>query len=461
GQDFQSMQIREDDSIIYDKPFSWVENISFEESRYYNYLPYIINIVCFPQADFSGIFGVDQPSHEMNFSENDDGTVNLEHIISCKGFNTSATTTNALQNARGFVAARTGYSALVTPQFLAAPVTPTLISIEETVDRLNAFYQVRELFKYDSGDASSGILRYTTTFSSGIENGVSTVSIQGNIEGDKNQTLTNLRNRYLTFPVYLRAESGYRMATNLSGLSPDYITSGITEDNLNKRITFDVVFDNDVSPLTRFDYRIQAETDYLSDITLVNFDGTVKSRGDLKTRWERVSGYVVGLNVFDVINSGFSGFNSAYALNPRYLSSGIIWNSFAGEVSINVQLDNRTQPPSGFDEFILNIEIQPSIKRYGNEFLISNDNSGYYVSNLGMNKRENLSLDGNVQIAPGIAQSTGVTTLKSILNGIKSGIISGSRILLEKNSIGVGNLAKSGAVNFSCVWSDEAIETLL
>ena len=456
ARDFQQLEILEDSVAIYTKPFTVVKGITWNESRYYNYLEYQLNLECYPQQYFSGSnFGVTDPNHELNFEENDDGTVTINHEISARGFNTSAGATNALTNAYSFVRGFTGLTNFVTPQFIAGPVAPTLTQIEENVDRFNARYAVKETYLYSTGDPISGLLRYTMTYQSGVNEGLSTVGLQGSVEMGKTGTLVTLRNRYQTLKPYNIAASGYYQSCSQTGLNPEYLSSGIVEDSLNKRLEFNIAFDDDTRPTTSFDYNTSIQTDFLTDVSTVNFEGNVRARGDIQTRWNRVSGFYSTLNPFTTANSGYLRYGLAYPLNPKPISSGVIFNQFAGEINVTTQFDNRDIPPVNFDKFDLAISVNPSIHRYASEPLISNTVSGYWVSDMGFNKRAQLSIDGNCQLSAGIGQAAGLATLKTILDGVRTAYVTGSRKLLEKNSFTLGNAANSGKISYGVGYSAE------
>ena len=81
--------------------------------------------------------------------------------------------------------------------------------------------------------------------------------------------------------------------------------------------------------------------------------------------------------------------------------------------------------------------------------------SGYWVSDAGFDKRAQLSINGDAQLSLGIDQAAGLTTLKTILDGVRAAYLTGARPLLEKNSFSLGNVSKSGKINFDLQYSDE------
>lgn len=456
---FQTFAIEEDGTDVYSKPFAEIKSISFSESNYVGIIPFQVDLLVYSEHLFTGVYGILDPVNTFEYQDNQDNTTSLTHTVSCRGFNTSSAASNALSNAQSFINRYSGLGSIVYPKFAVSGSNPTLTELEENINRFTASYSITERYIVSSGEIDTGILRYTTTFNSGIENGVSTVSVQGSLVGAKNQPLDSLRNRYKNFDPYTKATSGYYVATSLTGLNPEPNSSGISEDNLNKRIQFNIDFDNSTEPTVRFDYNANLEQDFLTDIARYDFNGIIQARSTLKNRWARVSGHYATLDVFSIVNSGFNAYNLAYPLNPRYLSSGVTYNQFNSTIGINCSFDNRTIPPSGFDFFDLNISISPSIRQYDSSPLIENSNSGWWVNDLGMNRRESIQIQGNAQISEGVSQSQGVTNLKNIINPIKNYYLSGSRKLLEQNQLSLGNLNKSGLINYSYAWTEEGVTT--
>ena len=463
SKDYQTIQITESGSIVYTQPYASIQNINFGAANYsYGFIPFTIDVLAYPQELFTGTYGVLDPSHQFNFEEQTDGTVTLQHSIGCKGSNTSAGTSNALENARIFCQTRSGWSSQILPKFIGAPAgTPVLLTIAENINRFTAEYGIVESYRYDTGDAGTGILRYSTTFNSGILEGLSTVEVRGQVDGDKGKGLDVLRTRYTGFNIWGAAQSGYSLAVGnigATGLNPEYLSSGVNENPLEKRIDFTVAFDDDPRPSISFDYKTSLSTDYLADVSTMNFDGNIQGRGDVKTRWARVSGYYTGLNVFTVCNSGYNQYGLGYPLNPKPQSSGTIWNQYAGEISVNATFDNRQIPPVGFDKLEFNMAYQPAIHKYSSDILIQNANSGYYVTDLGFNRRASLTINGNAQLSLGIAQDAGVAALKTVINNVRAIFTTGTRILLERSSFGMGTAGRSGAITFDTAWSEEELQ---
>jgi hypothetical protein len=97
-QDNQPISITEDGVKIFDSDICLIDNISFEESKYYALLPFSISASCYDSGSFSQNYGVLNPVDSWDFSEEKDGTVSLTHTVSAAGFNTSGVA--AVNNAK-------------------------------------------------------------------------------------------------------------------------------------------------------------------------------------------------------------------------------------------------------------------------------------------------------------------------------------------------------------------------
>ena len=465
--DFKVFEIVEDSGVIYSRPYSVVKGITFGQSAYVGLIPYTINIECHPEEYYSddGYFGVLQPSNQINFDEGLDGTVTITRTISAKGVNTNDTNNNALQNAKNFVYSLTGSSIGVLPNFIAGygNVTPCLKSVSEQVNRMTAEHSFVEVYRGDLLAPSSGITRFSTTYSSGIQDGFSNVSIKGSIEGCKGMPLSVMRSVYQGMDIYGMAVKSYQSITSLTDLNPDYLASGVSENSNIPSLEFSVDFNNDLAPAIYVEYDTKLDTDYLTDISTYSYDAKIKSRGPLKLRWARVSGYA---STFDVLSNAITGYNNyglAYPINPYPISSGSSSNSFLGEVSFSLSLNNKNVPPSGLRKFEYNVDVTPAINKYSMQPLLvySPSGSGYAVFDLNYSNREVMSINGTAITNDDTDVAAGVAIVRSQLNSLRagylsSGIRSGIRLtILDSRNISTGLYGRSKSISFKASWSYE------
>ena len=465
SQDFQTLEIYQNGELLHSKPNAIIKNISFGESKYVGLLPYSLVVECYPSEFFSGYFGVTNPSNQVQYTENKDGTVSISHTVSAKGFNTTSGQSNALRNAQGYVNSLTGLSTTVLPQFisLCSGVIPCLRTISESINRLEATYSITESYVSDPTQSGAGVLRYTTDYNSGIEDGISTVSVKGDLQGCRVDSITGLRARYQTFDVLGAAINAYNVSTNLIDLNPEYLSSGVEENPFAKKLSFDVLFNNDKTASVYFDYKTTVNTDSLKELSSINFDGTIRGRGDLKTRYQRVLQFYSGVNVWGYIYDAYTGYGLTNPLNPNPTSSGTTFNSFAGEININVTLDDRPIPPSGLNKFDFTIAITPAIEQYSSKPLLVPEkdilllnNEGYVIFDLGYANRYIISINGAAQVSANTTLVQGINVIKTNLNGLSASYGAGLRKTLDSQSFTTGNAAASKAVSFNSSWSCEA-----
>ena len=450
GKSFQPLVVVENGETIYSGDYNIVRGINFPESRYMGILPFTISVECYPQDLFSGYYGVLEPSHEVSYEETDDGLVNITHTISAQGFNTSSTS-NALDNAIGFVRGLTGLNSMCPAFFISGNILAKamLQTSAETIDRLGAKYSVTETYVADPNGSTSGVLRYSVNINSGIQNGVTSVSIDGSLAGGREMTLGQLRGDYASIDLYSLASGSYFAVVGGTDLNTGYLSSGVQENPNDVRLTFSAAFNNDIAPPTFLDYRLSCNTDSMTEITSVSFDGTIRGRGDLKSRWERVSGYYKNdLNVWGLVSSGYSGaggFGFTYPLNPVPRTSGVSFNSFAGTIGVNATFDNRNIPPSGFSKFDYDISFSPGIRKYSATPLLNGtvegvQNSGYAIFDLGYWNRSVISINGSAILMTGtdMTLESGTVAIQNFLKSVISGYTNNNRRYLESFSITSG-----------------------
>lgn len=458
GQDYKSLEIYENGDLVYEYPYCEIRNISFSPSQYVGVLPYTIDIISYPEKFFSGTYGVLNPENTWSINENEDGTLNITHSVTAQGFNTSSNYTNALNNARAYVQARTGWNDDFTPAFIDAcsGLNPCLQTQEELVNRFDGTYAVTESYIADPR-WDSGILTYSIGVSSGLQNGITQVSVQGSVNGCKNADISYARNRYNTFDIFSAAVDAYSGFAGNIQLNPEYISSGINENPFAKNLSFDVLFDNDESPSVFLDYNISYNTDYLKDVTRTDFRGAIRGRGDLATRWNRVQEYYSGFDFREFVENKYNEQNFGYPLNKAYISSGITRNSFDGVISVNLSFDNREPAPSGLERFEYDISFDPAIHQYSSKGLIygTGQNYEYDVQDLGYATRARLRINGSATADEGHTREQAISIVNDELNYLSALYLQGNRKVLEENNISQNNEGNNKSFTFSTAWSAE------
>lgn len=463
NQDYQSFQIVESGLTIVNKPYAIIRNISFPQSNYVRLLNYQIDLDCYESGFFSGVYGILEPKNEFVFTQNKDQSLNIEHNMSCRGFNTSSTNSNALQNARNYIASISGFTGQATPYFIqtCSGFSPVLIESKEAINRVQATYSVSEKYIFDPF-FSSGVLRYSATYDSGIADGISTVNVAGSLKTSRNFPLNFVRNRYQTFDLFSAAVDMYSGATNgLIDLNPFYLSSGIGEDPFSNTINFQVSYNNDLTPNPFIDYKVDFARDVVTDTTTAQFQGVVRGRGDLKNRYNNVLAFASGVNTFNLTLLEYQNQGYQYFLNPNYISSSIVRNPFTAEVTLGASYNDKIIPPSGFVSLEYTLGFVPSIEKFSATPILDGT-GGYYIVDLGYTNRSVLTLNGAGTVDPAFTLTSGKAILASYINSIANNyIISGARIVLENQSISQGNVGIGLGINFNAVWSYESPELLI
>lgn len=466
SKDFQSFVIIDQNNTgnpIYSYPYSIIRNVSFPSSKYVGILNYEVNLDCYDQNLFSGFYGVLDPVDSWDFEATNDYRLKATHTIAARGFNTVSGQSNALNNAISFIAGRTGTTNFIQPYFINVPsgFIPCLKTYKEDINRFNATYKVTETYEGDLFFNQGGVIRFGTDYTCNSLNGIATVSVDGEILPCLKDSISDTVAKYNNLNLYQLALSGYQEATNFtrSDLNPDYISSGLTEDIQLRKITFKAEFDNWTGASLFFDYKSVVNSGE-NDIISVGVDGTIGARGDIFTRWARVSGYYNTLNLFSYASTAYTNFVGGgypYALNPFALSSGVTFNQFIGEIKVNGLWDNRPNPVLGFATLDYTLNFTPALEKVVTHALATNSNGAicsalYYTVDLGYKNRCIFGMNGNGKVVCGTNINTAITNLKTFANTQFTNYCPNTRPYLEVNNITTG----FNTVNFTFTWSAES-----
>ncbi len=459
NRDFQNFEIgqqkiAEPINVLISKPNIKVNNINFPESRYVGILDYEIELEHFPEDYYTNFYGVNDPVDSWEFSEEDNGGLNISHNISCKGFNTSSGANNAFSNARNFVSSRTGISNMVVPHFVCKNTYPNfypcLDSFSEKIDRIKGIYGITENYKSDLDGTGYGLAKYNFSISSGIDE-FSTVTVNGNVEGCKGKDFDTVRDKYNSINLIGKVLSTYEEAVGADDLNLTPVFSGVNEDPLNNKLTFNITFNNDHSPTTVFDLTTNVNSG--DSLITVSVNGNIQGKGDIKERYENIVNAYQNFNIFGAAENAYIDFfngNPEYPLNPNFESSGVMKDKFTPSISFNASFNNKDIPPSGFNTFEKNISITPSIRSI-KAIPVFDQDGEYDIIDLLSDRRAVLEINIDAE-AGEISNDDAVNTLK--LEGSyllqKYGRV--EKFKLENYSIETGN---SKNYSLQATWSFE------
>ena len=451
-------RIQDGGEVVFSRPTARAVSLSFN-GNYVKQVPFSITLECYPSGYFDGQYGILDPSNEYSYQESPDGTLKLTHKISAKGFNTSSSANNALENAKKFVQSFTGTNNEILPLFISGVTGANLClkNVSEEVNRFNSTYSISQEFDIDR-DGNPGVLRYTTDVESGIQDGLYNVTINGNIDGCRGTNITGIRNRYKSLDIYSICNSAYNDIAGLSDLNTMPLSSGVSEFPQIPKLAFNIAFNNDKTADTWIDYNTSLNTDILTDISTYNFEANFKAKGRLSERYNKVKTLYSNTDLFLLMGSGYSGYSLGIPLNPAATSSGLLKNTFIGEINVKAAFNNEPLPPNGFSKFEYQVGISPAINKCSIQPLYKNSydgNYGYYVQNLTMATRGQLSIRGSATMAPENDLSTAMGQLKGEINSIKDTYLVGTRKAIENAVFTTGNANKNGNITFEVTYSDE------
>lgn len=472
NKDFQSLEIYDGASLVTGYDFVRVAAIEFDDSTYANgLLPFTVNLEAYPEEYFSGAYGVINPSEQVTFEEEDDGRIRITHSTSAQGFCTASTNpSNALTNAREWVQARTGWSSQILPAFISGVNNGVCLQeIAENYDRLNARYEVVETYIGDQfNDVTQGVLRYTTDFNSGIEEGIATIELQGELKGCRYQDIDLLRDRYQGFDAFSEALNQFRRITSRTDLNSTPVSKGVSEDTTNKAISFNYVFNDDMRPRVNVVYSIEFSYNFEEDVISASISATVSSKSSFSTnKWNEVKSLADSIDLYSLVVPAYNTYVSQVAphlsnapLNRTPLSTSRSDNEFACIASLSATFSNAPAPPQGLDSFNSTIAFTPAIHKYAASPIL--DGLGeYYIFDLGFVSRG--SIDISVQ---GIGSDTTtpsqtLSILKTQVQNLNADYFGGARMVIDSQSYVTGNASFGKSASVSATFSAESTEFTL
>lgn len=463
NKDYQIFEIQESGAVVYSKFFSEIDQIIFPTNNFASkVIPYEITISCYPSGLFSGVFGVLEPNNEWVFQEQNDGIVNITHTISARGFNASPSNSSALDNAKNWVWARTGWNQQIYPAFInTGNFTPCLQTVAERLSRLDGTYSIVETYSTDPCSSGIGILKFTTDYDYDFDRGISRVNLNGNLIGCKDAPLTGLRARYSNFDAFGEALTTYWKVTNLTDLNYIPLSKGVSENTTASKINFSYSWDNDKTPITFFDYKIKFDYDYENDIIAGSIDGVLRSRAPIENRWTAMKLIADQIDLYSLIlpyyldyaNSINPSFSS-FPLNPVFNSRRQSYNEFASEISLGASFSNEPLAPNGLKDFDYSLNFTPALKTFISQPVL-NGTGVYIVYDMGYVRRARCELQ-----VQGIGQDNQTPVdveniLKNQISFLRAQYFTGTRIHLESQNLNKNNASFNKSISISAAFSAE------
>jgi hypothetical protein len=466
-----------------------LQSINFSDNGYGGIVDYTITLKAYELSSFKTNNKVLEPVDRFSFTEGGDGFIALTHTISAKGFNTNGGATDAFSNAKTFVDSRKGLGNKPTTTLIGnTGALPVLVSVSESVDRFSATYSVTENYRYHSDPNFNGdfLTKYTISKVKSVDNGITTVSIQGEIKSKKhNYSTINSSNVDPGDSVtmdYLMDEfedTNWReVCENESGLTAeslndDPVTLSTNQDERARLLTFNISFDNDTlyqdaadlgfgNNGAYYDFSLSVDTDEMNSITTVGLSGLIKSRGTLEGRNANVKSLLDGLiaSNYGVLKTEAQDFSQRITGNENFTltnlphSVSINKNIFNGTISLSIQFTDKNFYPS-YDivDSDYQIAVTPAMNQYSSR-ASCNKVGSYIIYDVNANSREivGISVNGKLMNFSSTDISTAKKEFNLIMNKFRNEYVDGSVRRLDSEGFVEGKQDHSINMNseFSC-----------
>lgn len=297
-------------------------------------LPYSVTL-----KSYSVPSGVIDVVDEFTYGENADGTVDVQRKISAKGLQT---TQNAIDNAYSFVSNFTGQNPLSvsSPVFAVGATQAVLVSIDESINRLESIYSVSENWKYETGSANNFYTVSTLNTDQSSDAEYVTLKLQTSFNGSITGAISTLRQSVVNFNYYNQL-SKYGIATGNCVLS----SFNSQEDAGANRINFSADFNSgnidEINGVWKHD--ISVDVDEITNINTYSINSSLKVIGS-RSRIESVvaskkTEITTGYNHY--LGFLYNAVNDSTMYN-QFKSSGRPLNPLPNSISIK----NPTTTPS-------------------------------------------------------------------------------------------------------------------
>jgi hypothetical protein len=458
SRDFKPFTISENGKTIFTSDTCTIRSINFDQSKYVKMLNYTIELDCYERDLFTQSFGVLDPVNEYTFTENEDQSLNINHNISAKGINTS--TYSAMDNARNYVYALTGYNPSIIPiNINNSNYTPLLRSYTENINRLNGTYGIQESYVVDISNNAyinpQYFTRYTTTTNESINTDFDSISIQGSIQGSKRTPFSGIRYYASGLNLFNICANDFGSSYQLNNIPISLsFDENQAANTINFNATYDtnIIYDEDYGTASYFDLNTDISKDAITSITSVSISGPIVARGgNLKQKYESSKALLaLAVNDYgDIITYLQLQANAAYVavksimnipsvitLNPNFRSFSITDNPEKGEISLSATFDDKDYVVEAGNTKSNSFEVsyEPKIDLFRPRPTY-NINGFYVVYELGKaQKLATANINSTTEFKKNTLTDNAKADASLALNKIKNIYTSGSYILLNENT---------------------------
>lgn len=381
-----------------------INSIEYSQGIVVGIQPYTINLTSYPENFFESL-GIIEKKNTWSVNQEENQNLTITHEITAKGANTGPSYNNALDNAKNFVLALTGFNPPTLFPFFIQGFSGSLDTRNETINRLEGTYSIIESYIGKSGSNISEEISVQLT--SGGD-GIIEVSINGTFKAGKNQSFDTLRTRYSGFDSYAYVTGTYYDYRKVTGLVPLPLSSGLTEDIKENSLVFNISF-NDF-PTVRYKHIPTVQvTSGIDGIITTSVNGEVQGLGRQNVRYDNAYNFFKTLSIYNTAVQAYNdyvGVGYSYSLNPFPSSSGLGLDRFGGKITYNVSFSDKPLALncSGIKDFDYSISKDFSIRvlAFG---LVPFAQSGGCVQDLNYATRAVLGVNGSVLAHPSVVRA--------------------------------------------------------
>lgn len=309
---FGSLVVTDGTSNLYSWSNVVVEEIKFDSSKWpiNGFTPYNVSL-----KSFNIPSGVIDATNEYSFTQNEDGTVNVNHKISARGVKTAA---GALDNAIAFVGLFTGKN----PYTNCAPVfipngSGVLMSISDSIDRLTQTYSVNEVYKFVTGSTNPYVETSTVSVDESPNRDYVGIDFNAKFQASPvNGNLSQLQSQVSAIDFSQRLAAFGIDTTNLYKENIS-ISQDSGANTVEVRIGYVSGLNNDSGGY--FDWNVSVEENLINGRNLWKIEGEFICRGPISFRRQQIENFKT-TTIAD--NGSLEGFLlNRMMLSPLYANS--------------------------------------------------------------------------------------------------------------------------------------------
>jgi len=436
-----------------------VRAIDFPESYFAGLLPYSITFDLYKEEDFIN-YGILDPSQEIQFQQNDNGTVTINKSTSARGLNTDL---KALDNARSFVQQLKGWNSSLSPLFIDSTNVSEalLIKEDEEVDRANCVYSLNETWLYDpyGQQTENSFYRVTTTINSGAEGNA--ISLEGTLEGRAMSSWLDLRQEFTEINFLQIAEEAYFDAGFEGELFIRPIGKSISENANEKSISFSMEYSDTIleDPYITDNFRVT--WDIQNNKKCASAQVLISSIDECySARWNKVNDFYETFQLKDWIDQRWQDYGYEGNLSNSFQSKSVSFDQKSSTISISATLcEKKIVIPAHLDDINYNVQIIPSMPTYI-PFQGLDCGGAFTVQKLKGLKRQSITIQGDALISDCSTKEQALESLKLYINSLKFQYLNGGDAFMSGNDIRYGSGAASKKIYFSFSWNEKKSTSL-